>query len=268
MTGRLTRGPSNRVLGRVALVALLIGLAMVWADHSQSASASATASSRASASSSPSATPAAEGRRVFLRDCAYCHGSDGGGTQYGPTLKRDAGAAAADFYLRTGRMPLSSVNASVVPGPPAYDDATIKALVAYVASIGKGEAIPVLPPGDMVRGREVYLANCAACHGSSGTGMIVSGAQWAPQLYHTGSEQIAEAVRLGPGPMPEFTSDQIDDQDLADVVSYVQQLGPRQVIGGASLDQFGPIAEGAVALFVLVPAVVLVARVLGRKAPR
>src|SRR4051812_42861918 len=48
-----------------------------------------------------------QGRQLFVQECSFCHGFDAKGVaDKGPSL-RGAGAGAADFYLRTGRMPLS-----------------------------------------------------------------------------------------------------------------------------------------------------------------
>src|SRR5205814_5129624 len=54
--------------------------------------------------------PGAAGAALFLHSCASCHGPQGAGTLNGPDI-RSAGAALADFVLRTGRMPLPA------PGP-------------------------------------------------------------------------------------------------------------------------------------------------------
>jgi ubiquinol-cytochrome c reductase cytochrome c subunit len=89
-----------------------------------------------------------------------------------------------------------------------------------------------------------------------------------PQLYETKSEQIAEAIRLGPGEMPPFGARTLDDQELSDVTAYVQQLGPEQVQGGQALDQYGPIAESLLAILVALPVLVVVILLLGRRAPR
>jgi len=206
------------------------------------------------------------GRQVFLRDCAWCHGSDGSGTHNGPSLV-GVGEAAADFYLRTGRMPLASPEADVKGGKPAYSSSTINALVKYVGSLGAGPAVPALTRGDPAAGRTLFLENCAACHSASGTGTIVTGGQQAPDLWATADQQVAEAIRLGPGPMPPFGSGQLSDEDVSNIVSYVHQLGSPQRIGGAGLDQYGPIIEGAAALFLLLPLVVLISRALGKRAP-
>src|SRR5205823_474092 len=82
------------------------------------------------------------GQAAFSARCASCHGTRGEGSALGPSLI-GVGAAAADFELRTGRMPFSGPpGAQAVRKPPAFDDATILDLDAYVASLGNGPAIP------------------------------------------------------------------------------------------------------------------------------
>src|SRR4029453_2999035 len=63
---------------------------------------------------------AADGAALYLNSCSACHGPNGEGTTGGPPLK-DAGAAAADFYLRTGRMPLGSPEQRPVHQAPAFN---------------------------------------------------------------------------------------------------------------------------------------------------
>jgi len=265
MTPRPVSSSSRaRLLAAAAVLAAAAALALVG-THS-AGRASAAPGSAASATTTSGADTASTGREVFLRDCAWCHGTDAAGTHNGPSLT-NVGAETADFYLRTGRMPLDSPDQDVRSGPPAYDDATISALVRYIGSLGHGPQIPSLAAGDPGSGRTLFLENCAACHSASGTGTIVSGGQPAPELWHTKPRQVAEAVRIGPGPMPPFSEKQVDQRDLDDIVSYVRQLGSSQDAGGAGLDQYGPIIEGAVALFILLPCLVVVIRLLGKRAP-
>ena len=58
---------------------------------------------------------------------------------------RGAGAAAADFYLSTGRMPLADPTDEPERTRPAYPRADIEALVAFVGSFG-GPGIPRVDP--------------------------------------------------------------------------------------------------------------------------
>lgn len=220
--------------------------------------------SPSSAPPTPVAGPP-RGRQVFLRDCAWCHGEQAQGTGVAPSL-RDKGRADVDFWLSTGRMPLASPNQLATAGPPSYDKATIRDIVDYVGSLGvPGKPIPVVRPGNQAEGQSLFITHCAACHSSSGTGVIVVDGQDAPQLYHVPPTQAAEAVRLGPGQMPPFSDKQIDQTQLDDLVSYVSSLGSPQVKGGNGLDQFGPIFEGSLTWLIPVPVLIVVLLLLGER---
>ena len=223
---------------------------------------------RTSMTTSQAAPPAEirRGKEVFLRDCAWCHGKEGDGSQYAPSLK-GVGTAAADFMLRTGRMPLQSVNQSVERGPAAYDPATIDAIDAYIATFTVGPPKPSMEPGtDPYEGRSLFLANCAPCHSASGTGMIVTNGAWAPELFPDSPQEVGDAVRTGPNAMPAFTDKQIDDDQLHNIATYVQQLGAKQAIGGDPIDQFGPIVEGIVAWLIPIPVLLIAIRLMGKRA--
>ena len=109
---------------------------------------SATLSPAASAGqpgSGPTGAAVSRGRSLFADGCSSCHGLDARGLPgQGPSL-HGAGAAAADFYLSTGRMPLDDPRDEPVRTKPAYNKPDIEALVAYVGSLG-GPAKPVVNP--------------------------------------------------------------------------------------------------------------------------
>src|SRR4051812_39567811 len=74
---------------------------------------------------------AAMGRQLFVDGCSSCHGVDARGLPgQGPSL-HGAGAAAADFYLSTGRMPLDDPKDQPLRTNPAYERPERDALVAY-----------------------------------------------------------------------------------------------------------------------------------------
>lgn len=250
----------------LAIVVLAGGLTLAL-HHGEAVAMPAASAAPLRAGSVPAPSGA---KRVYLRDCSWCHGTRGQGSKYAPSL-RGVGAAAADFQLSTGRMPLSSPSATVREGAPAYSAKTIAGLARYVAGFGGGPPIPDVSPGDVATGQDLFVQDCAPCHSSSGTGMILPGGRFAPELYgksYLGPHQIAEAVRLGPGPMPSFSAKDLRRDELDDVVTYVGQLGAPQVIGGDPLDQFGPIIEGAVAWMIPVPVLVIFIILLGKRAPR
>ncbi len=210
--------------------------------------------------------PAPDGARLFLTGCATCHGAEGLGTEDGPSLV-GVGAAAADFMLRTGRMPLAAPTPQAPSKPVAYDDADIVALVAHVAAFGDGPAIPEvdLDTADMVLGGELYRANCAACHNAAGIGGALSYGREAPSLHHVGPVQIAEAMRIGPGQMPVFDNATFDDHQADSIVKYVRYLAEPESPGGSALGGAGPIPEGFVAVLGGLGVLILLARWITRE---
>ncbi|MFL5680457.1 MAG: c-type cytochrome [Chloroflexota bacterium] len=203
-----------------------------------------------------------DGASLFLQNCASCHGPQGQGTAAGPSLV-GVGAASADFYLRTGRMPLGAPGQRPVRQEPKFDDAQIQALDAYVASFGAGPAIPqVRAGGDLNRGWQLYTANCAACHAATGAGNAVGGGFVAVGLGHATQQEIAEAMIVGPGAMPKFA---FPETDRDAIVAYVDYLRSQPSPGGAPIGGVGPVAEGFVSVVLGLTALVLIARFVGRR---
>jgi ubiquinol-cytochrome c reductase cytochrome c subunit len=210
----------------------------------------------------------AEGRQLYLVGCVSCHGAEGEGTDQAPTLV-GVGAAAADFYLTTGRMPAAYPQGyQSTRKEPAYDQAQIDALVAYVASLGDGPPIPQVDLADanLSRGGVLFRANCAACHQAAGNGGALSYGKNAPSLHQATPTQVVEAMRIGPGEMPVFDPRLLSAQDANDIAAYVEYLRDPDHPGGFPLEGFGPVTEGFVALlFGLGGTVALCFWIVGRR---
>lgn len=216
---------------------------------------------------SPGPVEVEAGRQMYLVGCATCHGRQAEGVKdRGPTLV-GVGAASADFYLSTGRMPLDRPLVQAERKKVAYSPAEIRRLVAYVASLGPGPAIPALPPGagDLADGNRLYANNCAACHSSAGAGGALGRAVYAPVLNRATSTQVAEAIRIGPGAMPVFGPETLDEAQVASVVRYVRYLRRPDDRGGLGLGHLGPIPEGFVAWVVGLGAMVVAVRWIGTR---
>jgi len=207
------------------------------------------------------------GRRLYVSDCASCHGVDGRGRDgAGPSLE-DAGEAGAHFYITSGRMPMDSVEGQSRRKPVRYEDDEIDALVAYVAGLGDGPELPAVQVEgtDLVRGNTLYRANCAACHNSAGSGGALGQGVYAPELYPATPEQVAAAVRVGPGAMPAFGPGAIDGEELDDLVAYVDFLKDPEDRGGAPLGRVGPVPEGLVAWVVGLGLLLMAVRWIGTR---
>jgi ubiquinol-cytochrome c reductase cytochrome c subunit len=208
----------------------------------------------------------AEGRALFEEACSSCHGFDGGGLRgQGPSLL-GAGEAAADFYLRTGRMPLDQVGEEPLRGKPRYTEGQIQALDAYVGTLGPGPAIPRVRPqdGSPSEGMRLFGESCSGCHGIGGKGGVAIGG-YAPPLGEATPIEVGEAIRVGPYVMPNFSKAQIDQADLDSIARYVQLTQNPDDAGGFGIGHIGPVPEGLVAWFAAIAAMLLVARLIGER---
>ena len=254
----------RRLLAAAAGIGLLGMPVLATPSPSPSASAPGTA---------PAGVPAAEsdlGTRLYQQSCASCHGQQGEGSQRGPALS-GVGPADTDFQVSTGRMPLGKERYSDVHRDPALSPAEISALVQHVASFppGGGPPIPAVTQGDVRSGRELFLTYCSACHSAAGMGATLNNGRIAPSLMKATSTQIGEAVRVGPGLMPQFPAQVLSDTDVDDIAGYVAVLQNDHGNldrGGWSLGRLGPFTEGAVAWVFGLAAVAFLARRLGKRA--
>jgi ubiquinol-cytochrome c reductase cytochrome c subunit len=258
----MTFGPGAGAGGRRGFVGALlialpcaIGVIVLVAVHPATARAAST-----------DTDPAI--RAVFLSDCAVCHGATGEGTANGPSL-RGVGAAAIDYWVSTGRMPLppNHHGLRIERKPPKYPPSEIARLVDYVATLtGGGPAIPHVSTAnaDVGQGGVLYRLNCAACHAWAGTGGALQDRE-APALSKATPTQIAEAVRTGPEPMPAFGDAALDHAQLDDVVAYVRGLDHTDNRGGDPLGHAGPLAEGAVAIVLGLGLLLLATRLIGTR---
>jgi len=171
------------------------------------------------------------GERLFLNNCAQCHGSDAGGSKGYPSL-RDADwlyggePAAINASITNGRngvMPALGVSL----GQPGVDN-----VVNYVRSLS---GLPV----DSLKaqlGKPVFMTNCAACHGADGKGNPALGAPnladgiW---LYGGSVAAVTETVTKGRGDATAVVTRMPAHKDLLDpakvqiLTAYVWGLSNR-----------------------------------------
>ena len=218
------------------------------------------------------------GAELYAASCSQCHGVNGAGKQrpgpargvnntpgIGPSL-RGVGALAADFYLRTGYMPLESPYDQPRRSRVLYSKRDIRALVAYVASLAPGPAIPHPDPaqGSVSKGLRLFTENCAGCHQIAAAGGYLPDSV-APPLADATPVLIAEAVRIGRNVMPRFSTSLLSDRDLDSVIAYVQYARAPYDRGGWSLAHVGPVPEGLVAWFVAGVVLIAVTLTIGKR---
>jgi ubiquinol-cytochrome c reductase cytochrome c subunit len=221
-------------------------------------------------------SPGELGAQLYAGNCASCHGVDGRGVSpprpgagnvrgAGPPV-RGAGARAADFYLRTGYMPLGKPGEQPKRSRPSFNEREIDALVDYIAGLAPGPPIPRPDParGDVAQGQRVYTDHCAGCHQIVAQGGVVTGAR-VPPLQDATAVQIAEAVRTGPYLMPRFSPRQISARELDSIIAYVLHTKHPANRGGWSIGNVGPVPEGIVTWLLAIVALVAMCVVIGRR---
>ena len=202
-----------------------------------------------------------QGRELFLVGCASCHGKNAegivtqDGTQYGPSLV-GVGAAAVDFQVSTGRMPMAQPGVQAPRKDRLYNEEETRQLAAYVASLGPGPAIPTAEQYDpetipeeereeaIVRGGEFFRTNCTACHNFAGSGGALPGGKYAPTLIGVEPQHVYEAMLTGPQQMPVFSDDVLKPEEKRDVIAYLQANEETPNYGGSALGSYGPVSEG------------------------
>ena len=206
---------------------------------------------------------AANGRDLYFANCVWCHGDRLQGVPAsGPSLQ-GAGALAADFYLRTGYMPLCSPRQKPTRRPPHFTEPELRALISFVAAHG-GPPVPRVHPerGNLAAGLELFTEHCAGCHQMAGAGGIVTGTS-VPSLRSATATQVAQAVRIGPYLMPRFGEQSITPRQLDSLVRYVLYTDHPRNRGGWAIGDLGPFPEGIVAWLVAGIALLALARVIG-----
>ncbi len=249
--GRLSRHRRGPLAGFLVLV---IGLLLTGGLYAAFAPASADSTESDTGS-------VAEGRELFLVGCSFCHGQNGegvstvNGDNLGPPLA-GVGAAAVDFQVGTGRMPMAQPGAQTPTKPQTYSQDEIDALAAYIASLAPGPAVP--DPDDyslaglsdeereeaVARGGQIFLTNCTACHNFAGKGGAMPRGGNAPALTDTEAKHIYEALLTGPGQMPTFSNGNLSPEEKRDVIAYLYSLREQPDYGGFNLGGLGPVSEG------------------------
>jgi len=257
---RLTQKLSHRIAGRLsagrrgriaAPLVLLLGLLVTGGMYA------AFVSPASAQDQSADEDMVAKGRSLFLVGCASCHGKNGEGIstvkggQYGPSLV-GVGAAAVDFQVGTGRMPMAQPGTQALRKAPVYNAEEIEALAAYVASLGPGPSVPAeseydvkdATNEDIVRGGEFFRTNCTACHNFAGNGGALPRGRFAPALTGVSEKHMYEAMLTGPQQMPLFSDEILSPTDKRQIIAYLKKNEETPNYGGFTLGSLGPVSEG------------------------
>jgi cytochrome c oxidase cbb3-type subunit 3 len=182
------------------------------------------------------------GARLFARNCAACHGSDGMGGVGVPLALPSFIDSVDDNFLDTtihhGRP------GRVMPSFASLGDKNIRAIIAYMRT-WTGHQPPSYSRapihGSISHGAKLFHSHCARCHGDHGQGGHGTGVTFsrprnlpilAPALNNSGflaaatDSMIKHTLMNGRTgtPMVSFLKAGLSEKDIDDVVAYVRSM--------------------------------------------
>lgn len=265
----MTKLAAHRRSPIAAIVVLLLALTFTGTAY---AALQPTAPRGPSSAAGEVGDLAEEGRRLFLANCATCHGTnaEGNGTA-GPSLV-GVGAASVDFQVGTGRMPMARPDVQAPRKEPVFSEEEILALATYVDSLGAGPDIPEAKYldtslGDVANGGKIFRTNCAMCHNSAGAGGALTRGKYAPDLTGVSEKHIYEAMLTGPQSMPVFNERNITPEEKRDVIAFLKYVeNGGNAYGGHSLGALGPAGDAMFVWTFGIALLIAAAIWIGRKA--
>ncbi|MDB5888919.1 MAG: cytochrome c oxidase, cbb3-type, subunit [Rhodocyclales bacterium] len=180
----------------------------------------------------------AVGERLFMNNCAQCHGSDARGSKGFPNLTDQDwlyGGAPQNIHesITKGRRGTMPVMAGAVG---SADD--VKNLANYVLSLSQGGG----DPARAAMGRDSFTV-CAACHGPEGKGNQAIGSPnltdniW---LHGFGVDNIMSAINQGHASVMPAHEAKLSAAQINVLTAYVWQLSNRSVVAAVPVGSTVP----------------------------
>jgi len=167
------------------------------------------------------------GKRIFLNNCAMCHGSDAGGAPGFPALNDNDWlyGGTPDKIVETitqGR------NASMPAWEPVLGHDGVAQVASYVATLSGRPALESLA----TKGKQKFATYCTACHGQDGKGNQMIGAPnltdriW---LYGGSPMVIEKTISEGRNGVMPAHKELLSPDKIHLVASYVYSLSQDKV---------------------------------------
>jgi cytochrome c oxidase cbb3-type subunit 3 len=163
------------------------------------------------------------GERLFMNNCAQCHGSDARGSKGFPNLTDSDwlwGGSAETIVasIRDGRRGMMPSMVAAVGGDEGARD-----VANYVLTLSGRKADSIRA----VRGKAAFENACAACHGADGKGNIALGAPnltdkvW---LYGGALEDIVLTIQKGRQGMMPAHNNRLSPEQINLLAAYVLRI--------------------------------------------
>ena len=165
---------------------------------------------------------AVAGQKIFVQNCAVCHGKDGKGVVQGtpnytdPNFVRNAVPAALFQTITKGKGSMPSWEGTL-------SEQQRWNVLFYELDFG-------IKDEDVAKGKQIFTKNCAVCHGKDGKGVVqgtpdfTSPAFWVKQSM----ADLFKVVSKGKGAMPAWEGT-LSEADRWAALSYVRTFGYKSV---------------------------------------
>jgi cytochrome c oxidase cbb3-type subunit 3 len=201
-----------------------------------------------------SAFAAPDGKSLYLRHCAACHGSDGnGGVGLPLALPSFLKIVPKSYIAKTIKLGRPG---RVMPSFNQLADNEINAIAEYILSWQKGEHLVLSRSevkGDKYNGEKLFKQNCKKCHGQNGEGGAGTGVTFSrprflpiipPALNNPGflaaaPDQFIKMTLIkgrDKTPMVSFVKKGLSEQQINDIVTYVRSFQDRRQNSDASVE--------------------------------
>lgn len=166
------------------------------------------------------------GNRLFLQNCALCHGTNAAGSPGYPNLTDNDwlyGGEAEHILLsiqngRMGAMPNAKTN--------KLDESGVRAAAEYVLSISGNQNGYELDAAKVTQGKAIFDNTCAVCHGADAKGQVAVAPNLTDDIWLYGGDRdtVQTTIRHGrAGEMPEWQT-KLGNERVMLLAAYVRSL--------------------------------------------
>jgi mono/diheme cytochrome c family protein len=172
-----------------------------------------------------------QGAELFKKDCAGCHGTTGRGDGFVAQvlLRKPKDLASARYSLvLLSQVLWNGKRGTAMPSWRSLPQQELSALAAYVGTLHVTVKEVALSPDSLERGSQVFMQNCAPCHGIAGDGKGTAATTLIPapadfRFKQPDFDYILQVLSNGiPGTGMPAWKDQIPERDRRALADFVR----------------------------------------------
>jgi mono/diheme cytochrome c family protein len=179
------------------------------------------------------ANEVSRGAELFQQDCAACHGTAGRGDGLvGQVLLRKLKNLASNRFSTQllSKILWNGKRGTAMPSWRTLPQGDLTALAAYVETLHQTPSADQVTPEALQHGNQIFLQNCAPCHGVSGDGKGTAAATLIPEpanfkLKQPDFDYILQVLSDGiPGTAMPAWKNQISESDRRALADFLRSL--------------------------------------------